>query len=47
MNRCIKCTRVATSYPMAYSDGWLCTFHANKAIKEGRIEKKLNKLKNN
>lgn len=41
-----NCTRNATSLNMEYhKDKWLCTFHSNKEIKQGRINKKI--LKNN
>lgn len=41
-----KCTRVATIKNSEYHpDKWLCTFHANKAKKEGRINKKLTNKK--
>ena len=41
-----KCTRVATTKNQEYHpDKWLCTFHANKAKLEGRLRKKLNKVK--
>jgi hypothetical protein len=39
-----KCTRRATVCNQQYfADKWLCTFHANKATKEGRIKRKLTK----
>jgi hypothetical protein len=41
-----KCTSTATIKNDEYhSNKWLCTFHANKAKKEGRIKRKL-KTKN-
>jgi hypothetical protein len=42
-----NCTRSATVSNSQYFKGvWYCTFHANKATKEGR-RKKNNKLKTN
>ncbi len=36
-----KCTRVATTNNLQYhSNKWLCTFHSNKLIVEGRIKRK-------
>ena len=48
MNNCEhkNCTRLATQSNLQYfKDIWYCTFHANKAIKEGRLKRKLNKKK--
>ena len=37
-----KCTRDATIKDGNYHpDKWFCTYHANKAKKEGRLNKKL------
>tara|TARA_R110002167_G_scaffold122149_1_gene300604 strand:+ start:99 stop:245 length:147 start_codon:yes stop_codon:yes gene_type:complete len=36
-----KCKREATSKNMQYHpDEWLCTYHANKVVKEGRRKRK-------
>lgn len=42
-----NCKRTATQSNLQYfKDKWFCTFHANRAIKEGRINRKLNKISN-
>jgi len=42
-----KCTRRATSKNLIYHpDNWLCTFHANKIVKEGRRKRKYGKRTN-
>lgn len=39
-----NCTRKATTSNFQYFEGkWYCTFHANKATKEGRIKRKIKK----
>lgn len=38
-----NCTRKATTTNIQYFEGKYCTFHANKATKEGRIKRKINK----
>lgn len=46
MNKCKLCKRDATQSNNEYFKGeWLCTLHAKKAIANGRIAKKLNKIK--
>jgi len=36
-----NCTRTATSNNLEYhSDKWLCTYHANKKVVEGRRKRK-------
>ncbi len=36
-----NCTRNATSKNQQYHpDKWLCTYHANKVVKEGRLKRK-------
>lgn len=42
-----KCKRTATQSNSQYFGGlWYCTFHANKAIRAGRILRKLRKVIN-
>ena len=42
----LNCKREATQSNYEYFNGiWYCTYHANKATKAGRIERKLNKKK--
>jgi hypothetical protein len=41
-----NCTIIATTKNLQYHpDKWLCTYHANKAVKKGRIKRKINKTK--
>lgn len=45
---CEKCKIRATKMNLEYhKDIWLCTYHSNKAVKQGRINKKINKSKSN